>query len=197
MGLPVVIGNTLYLLGHHFGRKDFIISRSEDGGQSWAPMVTLFRGEFWNAPTGYVITGGRIYRAFDSGRGDHGRPLYVACGDTGKDLLNPGSWRISNSLPYPGTPDALRRPGYYPEFFDHWLEPNVVQVKDRLMLLARARIARYSTAGMCGVCDIADDGTSLELKFTQFHPLPGGQNKFHILFDEPSPVVLDAVQPGY
>jgi len=36
------------------------------------------------------------------------------------------------------------------------------------------------------VCDIEDRNGELRMHFTQFYPLPGGQNRFYILRDEPS-----------
>jgi hypothetical protein len=41
----------------------------------------------------------------------------------------------------------------------------------------------YATSGVGAICDISDDGGRLECQFTQFHPIPGAQNQFHIVED--------------
>ena len=43
-----------------------------------------------------------------------------------------------------------------------------------------------STAGLAAVYDVNDDGERLSAKFIQYHPRPGGQVKFFILWDEVS-----------
>lgn len=43
-----------------------------------------------------------------------------------------------------------------------------------------------ATANICGVCDLSDDGDTLNLKFAQYYPMPGGQCKFHIVYDDVS-----------
>ena len=176
MSQPFVHEGELYLSGNRFGRKDIIISRSSDEGNSCSPMITLFQGDFWNAPTSIAVANGQIYRAFDFGGTSGGRPLSVVAGDLSQDLLDPKTWRQSNILPYPGTPAGLRRAEYPKsvlpyQFYDHWLEPNVIDVAERLMVLARARIAVYATAGMCGLCNLTDDGKKLHLEFAQFYTL--------------------------
>ena len=37
---------------------------------------------------------------------------------------------------------------------------------------------------MCAVLDFEDKGGPIDLKFTQFHPMPGGQLKFCVIWDE-------------
>ena len=45
---------------------------------------------------------------------------------------------------------------------------------------------RQSTAGLCAVLDVNDVGGKLDLKFNQYHPMPGGQLKFCVIWDEVS-----------
>ena len=54
------------------------------------------------------------------------------------------------------------------------------------MVLLRTRIDGFATSSICAVCDLADDGTNMDLQFTQFYPMPGAQNKFHIIYDDVS-----------
>jgi hypothetical protein len=184
---PWVHDGVLYVFAHKTGTKyrndDILILRSEDGGQTWSAPVTLFEGHYWNCPTGIVVKDGFVYRAVDQldlpGRGE-----LVIAGDLSRDLMDPESWRISSPVPFPGMTASLRRG--YPDYRDHWLEPNVVNVRGRLTVLSRTRIAAQTTANVCGVCDLSDDGENLQLRFAQFYPMPGGQNKFHIIYDDVS-----------
>ena len=189
MGLPFAHKGALYLLGNGLGRKDIIISRSDDEGETWQPFTALFRGSYWNAPTGTAIKGNRFYRAFGSPNEEgfynrQGSRCAGAAADLDKDLLDPSAWRISNDLVYPGTPPGLK-PGLFARE-DHWLEPNVVNVKGNIRVLLRTRIDHYATSGLGAICDVGDDGEKLELSFCQFYPIPGAQNKFHIIYDEES-----------
>jgi len=101
---------------------------------------------------------------------------------------------MSTEVRRPSTPEELTRRLYPPQEAkwrnqwggDVWLEPNVVNVNGHIRTLCRIVIDEYSTANLCGVCNLEDDGKKMELKFTQFYPLPGGQNKFFILYDDVS-----------
>jgi len=170
--------------------RDIVITRSDDGGRSWLEPVTLFEGSFWNTPTGYAVVNGFMYRAFDipdAGADEDavGGSNAVVAGDLSGDLLDPASWRLSSPVKYPGAPESLSR-GLYPDRLGRWLEPNVVCVRGRLRVLSRVRLDGLSTANMCAVCDLDDDGETLSYRFAQFHPMPGGQCKFYIIRDEVS-----------
>jgi len=185
---PWAHGGALYLFAHRDGRgkyrnDDLVLLRSEDGGRTWSKPVTLFEGHFWNCPAGIVVRGGRVYRAFDQ-LDVPGRAERVAGGELSGDLIDPRSWRISNPAPFPGVPEALMRPGMPRQ--SRWLEPNVVDVRGRMVLISRVEVAAKTTANIAGICDLADDGKEMHLKFTQFYPIPGGQNKLHIIYDEVS-----------
>lgn len=207
-GLPFVHNGGLYLLANRRGpigtdaagypihcgaptARDVVITQSNDGGQTWVQPVTLFEGAYWNAPTGYALAHGRLYRAFDipaagiTEDGVAGNSNVVVAGDLSRDLLDPGAWRISRPVNFPGIPPSLKR-RQYPDKADRWLEPNVVCVRGQLRVLARVRIDYLSTAGMSAVCDVDDDGENLTHRFVQFHPMPGGQCKFYIIHDEVS-----------
>ena len=189
VALPFLHSGRLYLLGNRLGRRDIVILCSEDEGESWSEPVTLFTGNYWNAPTGVAVSNDIFYRAFDVGP-DDGKWQYrgscVVAGNLKQDLMNPESWRISPAVFYPGTPKELACNRYPGHWVDHWLEPNVVNVGGRIRVLTRPRIDGYATSGMCAICDLTDDGEKMDLSFTQFHPFPGGQNKFYIIYDEAS-----------
>ena len=190
MGLPFVYDGALYLLGNGLGRKDIIISRSEDEGETWQPFTVLFRGSYWSAPTAAAIRDNTLYRAFGAPNEEglynrHGSRCVVTAAHLEEDLLRPSAWRISGDLIYPGTPSGLTS-GVSSREEDHWLEPNVVNVRGKIRVLLRLRIEQYATSSLGAVCDVSDDGERLQLSFCQFHPLPGAQNKFHIVYDEES-----------
>ena len=179
----------VYYIGTGPERKGIRISCSDDEGNSWLPPVTLFHGLFYSTATGMAEANDKLYWAFGAPNEEGhfnttGSRSAAIVGDLSKDLMDPASWRISPYLPYPGTPAGLSREIY--EYRDHYLEPNVVNVKGKIRVILRPRIDRYTTSNIAVICDVTDDGEKLDYKFTQFYPLPGGQNQFHIIYDEAS-----------
>ncbi len=174
-------------------RGDVRISRSDDGGRSWAPPVTLFEDHkaFYNPATGMVKTDERLVWSFgapnrEGRRNTAGSRIVAVAADLTGDPMDPKRWRISNHLSFPDPKSiaGLTPPGV--RYHDHWLEGNVVKVGEKIRVIARCRIAGYRTVHVAAVCDVQDDGRTLHLRFVQFHPLPGAQNQFHIIHDEPS-----------
>jgi hypothetical protein len=187
-GILVPLDDAVYVLGtgrQGGSRRDVFICRSTDRGESWTDPVQLHNGLAWNSATGIVVKNGHLYRAYDTATHHKSRKLFVMAGNLNKDLLRPANWRVSNQLDFPGMPDALKRP-LHPHYRDHWLEPNVVDVRGRLRVIARCRIDDYATCHIAGVCDLTDENGRLDLSFCQFYPIPGAQQKFHILYDPPS-----------
>ena len=181
-------GGSAFYLGVGPQRRGIWICRSDDGGAGWTEPARLFEGSFYAAASGMAAREGRLYWAFGAANSQDefnrkGAGLLAVAGDLSADLTSPGAWRRSGDLAYPGTPAQLLRPGRDRER-DHWLEPNVVDTGDGLRVVARLRLDGYATPGMAAFCDLTDDGESLDLSFSQFHPLPGGQNHFHIIRDE-------------
>ena len=180
-------GSAFYL-GVGPERNGIWISRSDDGGRGWTEPVELFEGSFYAAASGMAERDDRLYWAFGAVNAEgefnrKGSRLLAVAGDLSADLTSPAAWRRSPHLEYPGTPAQLVRPGR-PRDRDHWLEPNVVNTPDGLRVIARLRLDGYATSGMAAVCDLADDGEHLDLRFSQLYPTPGAQNHFHILHDE-------------
>ena len=189
---PFLVDDVIYLLAHRRGRRDVLILKSLDQGATWSKPVELYRGSYWNAPTGIAVRNGVLYRAV--GTGGHGARIetVVLALDLKQNPMLPRSWRKSNSVKYPGTPKALDR-NLYPGgsgrsvfAVDHWLEPNISNVRGRLMVTHRTRIDGYATAGLTAICDLNDSEKEMKLSFTQFYPMPGAQNKFFIIYDEKS-----------
>ncbi|MBT4822578.1 MAG: exo-alpha-sialidase [Lentisphaerae bacterium] len=187
-GMLLTLDDAVYVLGtgREGGvRRDVYITRSTDGGETWRELVQIHEGPAWNSATGVVIRDGQLYRAYDTATHQADRQLFVLAGNLSRDLLDPGSWRCSNAVGFPGLPEAMKRP-INPDYRDHWLEANVVDIRGRLTVIARCRIDDFGTCHLAGVCDLSDTEHDLKLEFTQFHPFPGGQQKFHILYDDVS-----------
>lgn len=187
--VPWQHGGALYLFANKGGTKsrndDLLLLRSDDGGKSWSKPVTLFTGHFWNCHTGMAERDGRLYWAVDDLSLGNKRGPRAVVGDLSADLMNPNSWRISEPVPFPGVPDAMTNPKFS-ALSSQYLEPNVLNVRGELRVLMTVKPKRQSTAGLCAVLNLEDDGAKLDLKFTQFHPMPGGQLKFCVIWDEQS-----------
>jgi hypothetical protein len=171
--------------GTTFRNDDLLLLSSSDGGKNWSDAVTLFQGHFWNCHTGMVVRENRLYWAVDDLSLGAKRGPRVVAGDLTGDPMAPGAWRLSNPVPFPGVPNALSCPELA-GLSSQYLEPNVIEVNGRLRVLATVKPNRQSTAGVCAVLDLHDTGETLDLKFSQYHPMPGGQLKFCIVRDEVS-----------
>jgi len=161
------------------------ILRSDDGGRTWSEPITLFKGHFWNCHTGMAVSDRHLYWAVDDLSLGVKRGPRAIVGDLSGDVMNPSAWRMSEPVPFPGVPEALTNPKFA-ELPSQYLEPNVINVRGHLRVLATVKPKRQSTAGLCAVLDLNDDGGKLDLKFAQFHPMPGGQLKFCVQRDEVS-----------
>lgn len=189
-GVPWVHRGILYLFamkgGTEFRNDDLLLLRSRDGGNSWSDPVTLFKGHFWNCHTGMVVRDRRLYWAVDDlSFGMLYRGPRIVAGDLSHDPMDPRSWRLSNPVPFPGLPESLTS-AKFADRTSQYLEPNVIDVHGQLRVLMTVKAKRQSTTGLAAVLDVNDDGRELRLKFTQFHPVPGGQLKFCVIWDEVS-----------
>ncbi len=190
--VPWVHEGTLYLFAMPEGTRvrndDLLLLVSKDGGQTWSDPVTLFEGHFWNAHTGMVRRDNRLYWAVCDLSGLQSGPRQrrprILAGDLSKDPMNPRSWRLSEPADFPEVPPALIHPKRGAGSVS--LEPNVIEVAGRIRVVSCTKPPRQSTAGLAAVYDVDDDGENLGISFTQYHPRPGGQLKFFILWDEVS-----------
>ncbi len=192
--VPWMLNGKLYLFamtgdlrasgGSEYRNDDLLLLSSEEAGESWSDPVTLFKGHFWNCHTGMVFRDNKLYWAVDDLAAGPRGPQVVCC-NLASDPMNPDSWRISNSVPRPEIPEKLinSRFAYLPH---KYLEPNVIDVYGKLRVMMAVKPAKQSTAGLGAILDLEDNGKDLDLRFTQFHPRPGGQLKFFILWDEES-----------
>ncbi len=175
--------DVLYFIGagpvHRGPDSGIKIIRSEDEGYTWSEPAMLFKGPFYNPSGSYVRRDGQFYWCFDTGRDT----TYIVAGDLSRDLIDPAAWRISDGLPIPEVPRQITRKD---SCRGKILEGNVVEVNGRLQVSWRFMIDERDTAGIGVICDFDDDGSTIDYRFRQFHPLPGAQNQFHIVDDDVS-----------
>lgn len=186
---PWIHKGDLFLFANKGGTKsrndDLLLLKSTDGGNTWSEAVTLFEGHFWNCHTGMVQKADRLYWATDDlALGKLRGPRLIA-GDLSGDPMNPKAWRLSDPVPFPGVPDAMTNPKFA-ALSSQYLEPNVIEVQGKLRVMMTVKPKRQSTSGLAAVLDFEDKGGPIKLKFTQYHPMPGGQLKFCIIYDEKS-----------
>ncbi|MEK3722632.1 hypothetical protein [Paenibacillus sp. FSL H8-0034] len=186
---PWVYQAKLYLFvnkgGTEYRNDDLLLLCSDDSGTTWSEPTTLFKGHFWNCHTGMVIREQRIYWAVDDLVFGTKRGPKVVSGDLSGDPMEPTAWRMSNTVPFPGMTETMLSP-QFAGLPSQYLEPNVIDVNGRLRVLATVKPARQTTASLCAVLDLNDDGEKLDLKFVQYSPMPGGQLKFCVIWDEVS-----------
>lgn len=184
------VNDALHMIGNDPHRRDIRIIRSPDGGKSWSKPVTLFDdSRYHGSATPVHVKGGFAYRAFEDM--NRGSASLVVAGNLSKDLLDPAAWRMSNKVEPPRkTPSLSRSAAKKKDGRDsvgNWfLEGNVVEIRGELYVLLRTRIDVQLTAGLTSVCKLKDDGQTMKYRFVQFHPMPGGQNKFKIIYDKKS-----------
>lgn len=163
------------------GPGELWIAVSDDEGQSWSEPATVVRGpheSLCSHQQSFVVRDGRLYLAFSE---QCKRMVAFAC-DLSRGLLDPGAWRVSAPVDMP-VPVELE-PGFFPGPSMRCLEGNTIEIGGRLRVVARAVLDRYGTANIAAVMDLKDEDGKLNLTFTQFAAVPGGQCKFFIVHDE-------------
>lgn len=175
--------DALYLLGptHHYG--DLVIRRSTDGGKTWTTpgdgkSGLIASGRFHCAPMPVIVHNGRLWRGMEDadppGRwGHHFRALMISA-PVDADLLDAGSWTLSNRLP--------RDPEWLGGTFNGWLEGNaVVTPEGKIVDILRVDTPRDEYAA---IVRISDDGKTATFDAAKdFVPFPGGAKKFAIRYD--------------
>jgi hypothetical protein len=103
-----------------------------------------------------------------------------------RDPMDPAAWRISNTVPLVEIPRAIVNQKFAAAASSHYLEPNVIEVQGKLRVLATVKPNRQTTANLGVVLDLSDEAGKLDLKFSQYFPMPGGQLKYCVIWDEKS-----------
>lgn len=187
---PWTDSGTLYLFANKAGlgkkrNADLVLLKSSDRGKTWSEPVTLFTGYYWNCHTAMVQRDRKIYWATDDLSFGKNRGPRLVAGDLSTDPMNPKSWRISEPVLFPGAPKEMWDPKFA-ENPNQYLEANVIDVNGRLRVLAAVKMKRPSVTNICAVLDATDDGSKLDLKFTRYNSMPGGNLKFCVVRDEVS-----------
>lgn len=187
---PFVHKGSLYLLIPDYAEEQILLMRSDDEGESWSAPVAVLRERLWNCQTSMAMRDGWLYWALTTYPG--GNVLKAISVNAEGDLMDPKNWSVSEGCDLPAIPDLMKdaltrekpKSWHRPWAADTWLEPNVVNVNGRLRVLSRVVTDDFATAGLGAVCEIQTEDGSMAMKFSQFHPMPGGQCKFMIVRDD-------------
>lgn len=176
-----VHNGTLYLMGTSGVQSDVIIRKSTDKGITWTYPTNdtdgiLLTGQYHSAPVPLVVSGGRIWRAFETNvSGD--KDAFVMSATVNSDLLNAANWTITNALSHQAS--WISGEG---KTFKQWLEGNVVMDKNGNIV----NILRIDEEKYGGVAAIATVTGTSQLSFnpaTDIINFPGGGKKFTIRYD--------------
>jgi hypothetical protein len=189
-GTLFYVKNALYMIGNDPHTRDIRIVRSVDGGNSWSNPAILYNDSHYHgSATPVHVKDGFVYRAFEDTA--NGSASLVVVGNLSKDLLHPQAWRMSNKVEPPRDTPSLSRGASRKNaggdlVGNFFLEGNVVEIRGELFVLLRTHIDGQLTAGITSICKLEDDGETMRYRFLHFYPMPGGQNKFKIIYDEKS-----------
>lgn len=177
-----VHNGTLYLMGTSGVQSDVIIRKSTDKGITWTYPTNdtdgiLLTGQYHSAPVPLVVSGGRIWRAFETNVEGENKTAFVMSAPVNADLMKAASWTCTNALNY--NTAWISGDG---KSFKQWLEGNVVVDKNgNIVNILRVDEEKYG-----GVAAITKVTGTTQLSFnpsTDIINFPGGGKKFTIRYD--------------
>jgi hypothetical protein len=188
----------LYILGTNGVYGHLVVRKSTNGGVTWSTPVDSTSGVlktstgalgYHTAPVPVVVSGGRLWRAYEDNGGSGAWPSQYRAGmmsiSVDADLLDAGNWQYTNVLSgdeswLPYVPASPSLGGY----FNGWLEGNAVvdpsgQVVD--VLRVDVENGRPESAAIARV----QDTTTLTIDpYSDIVAMPGGAKKFSIRYSE-------------
>jgi len=176
----------VFIIGPETAGGDIVIRRSSDGGRSWTQPDTeqhgrLLKGRFHSAPTPVLIYKNRIWKALEDLKGPGGQwgrgfRSFIISAPLDADLLDAGSWTVSNALASDST--------YLGGNFGGWLEGNAVAAPDGHVVVMLRTDYRVNGNEKAAIITVNDDGREMSFSpATGFIDLPGGCKKFTIRYD--------------
>lgn len=187
------------------------IRYSEDEGETWSESFVLDTRSWHSAPTSIIYKGDCLYMTMEVNTKNNLAPILMRakCGD---DLTKKESWTFSEELAlWDIIPDVTTEELDYTGLNEYsssatahrWLEGNVIQIYDEdhmwydksmstFYIYLRATIGRAGYAAVMKVTE-KEDGSMVpsvvttEAGNTQLYvAMPGGHDKFSIIYDEKS-----------
>ncbi len=186
------LNDVLYLMGTQItstaNREKVAIAKSTDGGTTWSSLSTVDSTvqQAHHAPTPAVVSGGRIYIAFEERINESGNNVgmagyraYMMSADVTADLTAASNWTRSSLVKI--DPGEFSSNGYYGGSNSGFgiCEGNAVAGPDGMYIIAR--ISSEPTSGLAYVMKLSADNTTLS--FHKIINLPVGTDKFVIRYD--------------
>ena len=201
-------GKDLYVIGH---AGSLWISRSRDDGESWCSPALLDDHCKWHQSACHLEHwAGKIYLAFEQRlpspdgvfRWPNVTPIVMSCREC-DDLLDRKNWIFGKSMPTEDILSTVNPNCGDPHSFPFILESNLIRLRQEdhefyrqndpnLFLIMRTTYDFGSTGAVLRVTEGADGSLGLDFvkrKNTSrffFFPMPGGNMKFYLDYDEES-----------
>lgn len=163
---------------------DVVIQRSTDDGRTWAERTTILSAShgYSTGPTPVVVSGGRIWRAFEYNAGSWGSGYHalLVSAPEDSDLMNASNWVQTGGLPFPSNqvPANWSLPHILTNY--GWLEGNAVSGPSGVMYNV-LRVNSVPTANKAALVRVtAFDKPPV---FDRWLDFPGGMSKFSIRYD--------------
>lgn len=202
-------GEKLYLIRRDENRQ-LAISYSDDEGETWSESFIIDERAWSSAPTSIIYKGEYLYMTMETAENSALCPVLMRakCGD---DLTKTESWTFSEPISLEDivgqevsdTDYTGIRVYSNPNMGTGWLEGNVIQMYDKtsawydetmnsFYILLRGQVFHSGYAAVVKVTE-NEDGTMTPSKVqteegnTQLYlAMPGGHDKFSIIYDEAS-----------
>ncbi len=187
------------------------IRYSEDKGETWSESFVLDTRKWHSAPTAIIYKGDFLYMTMEVSTDNNLAPILMRakCGD---DLTKKESWTFSEELAlWDILPDVTTEELDYTGINEYsssanahrWLEGNVIQIYDKehpwydesmnsFYIYLRTTIGRAGYAAVMKVTENEDGTMTPSVVTTEagnkqlFVAMPGGHDKFSIIYDEES-----------